>query len=322
MVQMLTFDSDDLGETEDFLSRAYTRMVIGGAPERTRTRMTRHVVGPVSVDRLAFDHAMRYAADAPDRILLCHLRSGDILRRYRPDGPEGLSGPGDVFACTPRGRRCTGEFRWTRCHLAVFDGALLTQVAAAAPGRRPGPVELTGGRPVSPAAARNLRNTLDYLLHGVCADPELGREPLLVSAAVQCLAAAVLSAFPNTALSEPTAADRGDAHPAGLRRAVAFIDGNAHREITVADVAEAAHISIRTLQTAFRRHLQITPTGYLRRVRLAGVHADLLAAVPGPDVRVTALAARWGFFQPGQFAADYRLAYGRLPHQTLHGRQG
>ncbi|GHE93505.1 hypothetical protein GCM10018785_69170 [Streptomyces longispororuber] len=263
-METLRFDSDDLEATEDFLSRARTRMAIGGDAERTRARVTRNVAGPVGVDRLSFDYDMRHDAAVLDGIRLGNVHSGGIGT---------------------------------------------------------GPVRLAGDRPVSPAAARHLRHTIAYLADGVCADEELSRHPLLVATAAQLLAAAVLNAFPSTAPGEPTAADRRDARPAAVRRAVAFVEDNAHREITVADIAAAAHVSIRSLQEAFRRHLDTTPTGYLCRVRLARAHADLLAARPGRG-QVAAVAARWGFVQPGRFAAAYRAAYGRLPHETLREDRG
>ncbi|MEU2559175.1 helix-turn-helix domain-containing protein [Streptomyces longispororuber] len=86
-------------------------------------------------------------------------------------------------------------------------------------------------------------------------------------------------------------------------------------------VAVAAHLSVRSLREAFRRHLDATPTGYPSRVRPARAHADLLAASPGRG-RVAAVAARWGFVQPGRFAAAYRAAYGCLPHETLREDRG
>ncbi|GII03081.1 AraC family transcriptional regulator [Planobispora takensis] len=52
---------------------------------------------------------------------------------------------------------------------------------------------------------------------------------------------------------------------------------------------------------------------------LAGATARLLAAVPGDGTTVTGVAARWGFFHPGDFAAAYRQVYGRPPSRTLRG---
>ena len=65
-----------------------------------------------------------------------------------------------------------------------------------------------------------------------------------------------------------------------------------------------------------RRHLDTTPYGYLRRVRLERAHRDLQAGSPA-DTSVAAVAGRWGFADLGRFAAQYRTAFGRLPSQTL-----
>ncbi|MGW4686533.1 helix-turn-helix domain-containing protein [Streptomyces sp. NPDC004244] len=74
----------------------------------------------------------------------------------------------------------------------------------------------------------------------------------------------------------------------------------------------------RALQYAFARRAATTPLAYLRRVRLAPVHAELTAAAPADGgVTVTEVAARWGFTHAGRFAAAYRNAYGASPSQTL-----
>jgi len=140
--------------------------------------------------------------------------------------------------------------------------------------------------------------------------------PLAAGAAARLLAATALSVFPNNALLDPTAVDRNDARPATLRRAISFIDDNAHRDITLADIAAAAHVTIRALQLAFRRHLDCTPTAYLRRVRLERAHSQLSTAAPGRE-SVTAVAFRWGFASSSRFAAYYREAYGVPPGATL-----
>lgn len=80
-----------------------------------------------------------------------------------------------------------------------------------------------------------------------------------------------------------------------MRRAVAFIEENAHLDITVADIAAAVCVTTRAVQLAFQRHLDTTPTAYLRRARLARAHADLTRASPGDGLTVTAVAYRWGF---------------------------
>ena len=131
----------------------------------------------------------------------------------------------------------------------------------------------------------------------------------------------MLAVFPNTALSGPAAADRHSAGPAALRRAISFIDDHAQADITAADIAAAGHVTTRAIQFAFRRHLDTTPTAYLRQVRLTRAHADLMAADPGDGQTVTAVAARWGFPSASRFTACYREVYGVPPSHTLRQRQ-
>ncbi|MEV7554648.1 helix-turn-helix domain-containing protein [Amycolatopsis sp. NPDC089917] len=65
------------------------------------------------------------------------------------------------------------------------------------------------------------------------------------------------------------------------------------------------------------RHLGTTPMAYLRKARMDCAHRDLLAASPPHDT-VAAIAARWGFSNPGRLAAAHRAAFGHPPSHTLH----
>ncbi|MER6738363.1 helix-turn-helix transcriptional regulator [Streptomyces puniciscabiei] len=311
----LTFDSADLEVTEDFLSRAYARMRIGSStPEAGRAQIRRTAIDPVSVDELALDFEMSYSVTPLGRICLCVVHEGTV-QDHRFQGAEDTFGPGDVVLFAPPDLPYSGRICHARYNITMLDPALLAEVAAGPDDARP--VRLTGHRPRSAAAAGHLSRTIAHLRDSVLADPATADQPLIAATAVQYLAASVLNAFPNTALPEPTAADRRDAHPATLRRALAYIDDNADQPVTVADIAAAAHVTVRALQYAFRRHLDTTPLAHLRRVRLAHAHQDLVAATPDSGESVTAIAARWGFHHPGRFAALYRDTYRRTPHATL-----
>ncbi|MGW5651295.1 helix-turn-helix transcriptional regulator [Streptomyces humi] len=316
-MQTLTFDSDDLGRTEEFLSRAYARMRIGnGSSGTSRARIDRSAIDSVSVDELDLDFDMSYSVTPLGRICLCVVHEGTI-EDHAFQGVRDSFGPGDVVSFAPPELPYAGRICSARYNITMLDPALLTQVAADASGS--GTVRLTGHRPHSPAAADQLRQAITYLRDHVLAVPAVADQPLVAATAAQHLAASVLAAFPNTALTEPTAADRRDAHPAALRRALAHIDDHADQPVTVAEIAAAAHVTVRALQYAFRRHLDTTPLAHLRRVRLSHVHQALLAADPGQGATVTEIAARWGFHHPGRFAALYRSCYGHSPHRTLHG---
>ncbi|MYW63457.1 helix-turn-helix domain-containing protein [Streptomyces sp. SID8379] len=315
----LHFDSSDLEVTEDFLSRNYARMRIGnGSPGTSRARITRETMPGVTVDELDLDFDMSYAVTPLRKICLCIVHEGTVQDHAFGD-VEDAFGPGDVVSFAPPELPYQGRICGARYNITMLDPELLTRVAAGDPRAKPGPVRLTGHRPTSAATAAHLRQTVIHVRDHVLADPAVAAEPLIVSTAAQHLAASVLAAFPNTALTEPTGTDRHDAHSATLRRAVAHIDGHAHEPLTVAEIAAAAHVTVRALQYAFRRHLDTTPLAYLRRVRLTHVHEELRAADPDSGLTVTAVAARWGFYHPGRFAMLYRDAYGHPPHHTLAG---
>ncbi|MFB8190504.1 helix-turn-helix transcriptional regulator [Microbacterium sp. NPDC055988] len=140
-----------------------------------------------------------------------------------------------------------------------------------------------------------------------------GSDPLIAAELERHALMMTLSAFPNTfteAMRRP--AQRAGA-PVAVRRALAYIDENAHRPITVDDVAAAAYISTRGLQYAFRRALDITPTQALRRARLEGARRDLQS---GEGRSVGEVARRWGFTHPTRFASAYRDAFGTPPSLT------
>ncbi|MEU3570892.1 AraC family transcriptional regulator [Kitasatospora sp. NPDC036755] len=147
---------------------------------------------------------------------------------------------------------------------------------------------------------------------------ELGRRsPLGMRQFERLLVDTLLDAQPHS-LSR-TQPDRGRAPlPGPLRRAADYCAEHAGEALSVADIALAARVSLRTLREGFRRHLDTTPLAYLRRVRLDRAHHDLLAIADGrAHGTVTEVACRWGFTHLGRFSADYRRAYGRSPSQTL-----
>ncbi|MFI7388278.1 helix-turn-helix transcriptional regulator [Streptomyces sp. NPDC049813] len=305
-METLRFDSTDIEATEEFLSQAYAQMRIGnGTTDSSRARIRR--------DAMAGD------VTPLGRICLCVVHDGTI-QDHGFAGVEDAFGPGDVVSFAPPELPYQNRICGARYNITMLDPALLNQVAATAPHAAAGPVRLTGHRPTSEGAAQHLRRTIVHVREHVLHVPEVAAQPLAAATAAQYLAGAVLAAFPHTALTEPTASDRRDARPASLRPAVAYMEEHAAEPLTVAGIAAAAHVTVRGLQYAFRCHLDTTPLAYLRRVRLSLAHQDLVGADPSRGATVTSVAAAWGFYHPGRFAAHYRAAYGYSPHRTLAGR--
>jgi AraC-like DNA-binding protein len=112
------------------------------------------------------------------------------------------------------------------------------------------------------------------------------------------------------------AAPADPSRPAAVRDAMDIIDAGPHLPLTTSTLARQCHVSVRTLQEGFQRHLGISPMGYLRQVRLRRAHRDLRSAHPSHNT-VASIAHRWGFTHLGSFAAAHKKMYGETPRQAL-----
>ncbi len=99
-----------------------------------------------------------------------------------------------------------------------------------------------------------------------------------------------------------------------LNKARTFIRDNLDRPPTVQQVCEYIGVSWRTLDYAFREHLEMTPQAYLKAVRLDEARRWLRS---GACATVAEAAHQAGFWHMGKFAADYRSQFGELPSKTL-----
>ena len=95
-----------------------------------------------------------------------------------------------------------------------------------------------------------------------------------------------------------------------------YIHANARLPISATDIAQAVNLSPRGLQQAFSRQLGVTPTEYLRGVRLE--HGCAVLMHMHPDAGTVADVAReWGFVHLSRFAASYTEKFGEYPSDTL-----
>lgn len=92
----------------------------------------------------------------------------------------------------------------------------------------------------------------------------------------------------------------------------------AHKDesVSIPQLCQTFHVSRRTLQYAFQDVCGISPSAYLRTLRLNGVRRALRAP-QHPSAEVQDLAAQWGFWNPSQFACDYKRLFGERPSDTL-----
>lgn len=209
---------------------------------------------------------------------------------------------------------------WSRDSVAckiVVERALARRMAAEARGVSPEQVSLDfslQSLAASPAVATWAQ--MVTILAGRTASCGPRQVPSLTEFHLaQATVSALLDIFPNAIR---VASNQG---PAGVSaravaRAISYIDEHADTPLTVREIARSVGLSSRALQVAFRRHRNMTPMEYVRQARLRRAYDDLAAADAGRTT-VAAIAARWGYYNPGRFASDFRVKFGKYPKDVL-----
>lgn len=306
-------DSNDSDLIQKHLDQAYSaRFTItraGDVSDGCSCAHTRVAVGNYAIEEIRHDGDVTLRADRVPSVVALLVQSGRAEVEH--GRLTGTAGPGEWLLASTGVGGVRIRLIGAQLRSVVVARTLLTEVAAIDTEAASVP-RFTGLTPTSEAAGRTLEAT-EHFLNRILAGHEPPDNRILLASAGRVLASAILTAFPNDMPAEGTT---DDAHPALLRQAVEFIQDNAAHDVGVGDVASALYLSPRTVQYMFRRHLDTTPTAYLRKVRLARAREELIAS-DRTTTTVAATAARWGFAHTGRFAVIYRRAFGESPHETL-----
>ena len=164
------------------------------------------------------------------------------------------------------------------------------------------------------ASTTRLGKMLNRWLELVLSNPEVLRHP----AAVHALEQALLETITRTRL--PPVRRRGRGRPNQRRpcmaRVLEFLRSADLALVTTADLCAVAGVGERTLESAFRDTIGISPHGALQMLRLHAARAALLVA-DTDAATVSQIAYSNGFFQLGRFATRYRQLFGESPSDTL-----
>ena len=174
------------------------------------------------------------------------------------------------------------------------------------------------GRPVSPARAAHWRKCLAHLRHAVLDHTELMASPLTRATVFRTLAATLVETSPNPLLETLGAVRTPDqpATPRTLRRAIQYVDDHAGDDIGLADIAAAAGTGVRTLQLAFRWHLDTTPLEY----SALGCDSNALQQRPASSISFVVLGRVRSTVQEGWRTSD-GAASGSCPARPVTKRQ-
>ena len=127
----------------------------------------------------------------------------------------------------------------------------------------------------------------------------------------RALASLLIHAIPHNYL-EGLQQSSSKPRPHYVKRALAYMHDQLCHPITMIEVAQAAGVSIRSLQWSFRHYLQITPTMYLRNQRLELARQKIQQS----DSHITDIALECGFTHPSKFSGYYKQRFGELPTET------
>jgi AraC-like DNA-binding protein len=162
---------------------------------------------------------------------------------------------------------------------------------------------------------RGVVGTLATAQHALAIAGPAGPPPLVAAELERSIVTALLLGQPHTSTDElrqpPTLPS-----PRILDAAVARAAATPGEPPTVAQLAEAAGVSERTLHDAFRRRFGTSPSAHLRDLRLQAAREALLAADAGTTT-VARIALEHGFAHAGRFAIAYRDRFGESPRISL-----
>jgi AraC-like DNA-binding protein len=133
-----------------------------------------------------------------------------------------------------------------------------------------------------------------------------GLEQALIEAVMDCLQ----GAEPH---EDRTAARQ---HAAIMRRFHRVIERSGDQPIYLPELCREVGASARTLQDCCQEHLGMGPKRYLLLRRMHMVHRGLSQNTPA-ETTVTEVATRYGFWQFGRLAGEYKALFGESPSATL-----
>lgn len=315
--QRTTFTTGDTGAAAAFIRSTWgvQGRIDGLAPDRPMT-VSGMAIGDAAVGTAELPSALEFDTDRWPCYVVTHLKSGNV---QLGTGVRAEScAAGDVVLAVRPGRPCRARTVDAELALACLAPAALHQITGEPAGNGRAALRFISGRPRSAAAAAQWETAVDYVTATMQGSIGAQDAELVIGGAIRLLAATLLHVFPNTYADT----DRAE-HPEAvssplLRRAIDYIHANCARDITMADIADAVSVTPRAVQYMFRRQLDTTPMGYLRRLRLERARTDLLSADPTRDT-VAAIAMRWGFAHTGRFSQVYRGEFGESPSATLRG---
>lgn len=272
-------------------------------------------IGPVAVAELIVGSDISI-----ERGQLCNSyrvlvpQSGHVVSIYRDLAVTARLGTAAALA--PEGQTASHWAAGTRMTAVRFDRCVVDDALSDAVGHQiASQIDFMPIMPLTSAVPRSWVNMLVLFTKQLFSPDNLLNQPLVGSPFVDSLVRGFLLAA-NHPHRDALTRDAKYVAPRAIRTAIEIIEEEAHLPLTLSSIATRSHVSVRSLQQGFQRHLDTSPMAYLREVRLRRAHQTLEESNPS-TVTVASVAHRWGFTNLGRFASAHAKRYGEPPSATL-----
>ena len=208
-------------------------------------------------------------------------------------------------------QRSSGPAFWGAMSLPVGD---MVSVGAAIAGLDLSPPKDPLVLTPSPSAMTRLQR-----LHAAAGDladnaPEIIANPDAARGLEQALIEAMVDCLASREDRESTVAQ--GQHAIVMRRFRRVIEENPEQPLYIPEICKAIRVSDRALRICCQEHLGMGPKRYLLLRRMHLARRALRQAEPNTTT-VTDIATRYGSWQLGRFAVEYRALFGEAPSVTL-----
>lgn len=132
---------------------------------------------------------------------------------------------------------------------------------------------------------------------------------LQISTATTLLLNHLLQNYSNVQWQAPEV--KGGLSPYTLRRVLEWIDAHLDQAMSLAELAEQAHLSEYHFAHMFKQSMQTSPHQYVMQRRLDLAHQDLIAQ----RSNITHIAQRYGFSSSSHFSFSFKKKFGYSPSQ-------
>jgi AraC-like DNA-binding protein len=303
----------DPGRASARLARIYSphRLRVLGPPDEFRMRLRTREVGSINLALLSFNAEVELAQRASESF---YLVTTQLRGRSRIDAGREQGGGGTGLVVVDSATRDVVK-RFSadseRLHVRLGRDELAALCAKLLGQRVIRPPEFEPVMALGATAQRRWLMVTQLLLDHACA-PLQSRLASGVYGQLAELAMLTLLTEHRHSYTERLQAPVAPLAPRHVRAAEEHMRAHAAEPLTLADMAGAAGVSIRTLSAGFQVWRGTTPMRQLREIRLLGAREDLSRG----KGNVSEVAMRWGFAHLGRFAADYARRFGERPSRT------